>query len=234
MSENRDRVGGNQKCEEKLESNDLRKKVVSSTGPSLNNWNSKVAIPPRSDCTYHSCYCEENVWKLCDNIRNSAGDTDLSSCYVVFISNEDRVIPIWMQKSSKREDKLVLWDYHVILLLECDSRTLVYDLDTALSFPSEFADYASKSFRSEELMTPNYHRKFRVIPGKMFLSTFASDRSHMLKSDGQWIQEPPSYPCIQTAESTNNIQDFISMDPSIGVGEILSLPELVKRFQYIS
>jgi hypothetical protein len=41
-------------------------------------------------------------------------------------------------------------------------------------------------------------RQFRVIPADEFLSTFASDRSHMLDEDGKWLKTPPSYPCLQT------------------------------------
>ena len=38
---------------------------------------------------------------------------------------------------------------------------------------------------------------FRVIPAAEFLEKFASDRSHMVNTEG-WIAPPPSYPCIQT------------------------------------
>lgn len=39
---------------------------------------------------------------------------------------------------------------------------------------------------------------FRVIPAAEFLQTFASDRSHMLTKDGQWMSPPPVYPPIKT------------------------------------
>ena len=42
-------------------------------------------------------------------------------------------------------------------------------------------------------------RKFRIIPADVFLSTFASDRSHMKKPSGEWIKEPPPYRPIRTA-----------------------------------
>ncbi len=38
-----------------------------------------------------------------------------------------------------------------------------------------------------------------MIPAAVFLSTFASDRSHMKKPNGDWIKEPPDYPPIRTA-----------------------------------
>ncbi len=52
----------------------------------------------------------------------------------------------------------------------------------------------------------------------------------MLKPDGAWMKPPPPYPCIRTAESAHNLDDFISMDPAVGAGEILSLKEFVKKF----
>ena len=39
---------------------------------------------------------------------------------------------------------------------------------------------------------------FRVVPSDVYLSAFASDRSHMLNTDGSWLQPPPTYPCIHT------------------------------------
>lgn len=38
------------------------------------------------------------------------------------------------------------------------------------------------------------------------------------------------YLCIDFLESTNNLEDFISMDPERGVGEVLSLKQFLERF----
>jgi hypothetical protein len=75
-----------------------------------------------------------------------------------------------------------------------------------------------------------YHRFFRVVPSPVFLATFASDRRHMKKADGTWMKPPPSYPPISTAESVHNLDEFISMEAAVGVGEVLSLTEFVKKF----
>jgi len=40
---------------------------------------------------------------------------------------------------------------------------------------------------------------FRIVSSDVYLSTFASNRSHMLNADGSWLQPPPTYPCISTA-----------------------------------
>ena len=35
-----------------------------------------------------------------------------------------------------------------------------------------------------------------MIPAEDYLQFFASDRSHMHKSDGTWLARPPAYTCI--------------------------------------
>jgi len=47
-------------------------------------------------------------------------------------------------------------------------------------------------------LTLLWGRQFRVIPAQDFLAHFASDRSHMKKSDGSWHSTPPTYPPIST------------------------------------
>lgn len=73
-------------------------------------------------------------------------------------------------------------------------------------------------------------RKFRVIRADSYLKNFASDRSHMKDSSGNWREPPPSYPCIETGDSKMNLNDFISMDPEVGWGAVYSLSEFVHRF----
>ena len=51
---------------------------------------------------------------------------------MVFVSNKKQVVPLWRQKAGKDEEKLVIWDYHVLLILRqagCNSmEKLLYDL----------------------------------------------------------------------------------------------------------
>ena len=78
-------------------------------------------ISLKSDQSYTSCYCEENVWKLCDKIRNTKNLIYLQEedkAFVVFISNENRTVPLWRQSASEEEEGLVIWDYHVILIIK--------------------------------------------------------------------------------------------------------------------
>ncbi|XP_071941162.1 protein N-terminal glutamine amidohydrolase-like [Antedon mediterranea] len=152
----------------------------------------------RDECIYTSCYCEENVWKLCSKLQDGGRLQQLKNVYAVFISNNTKMIPIWEQRSAE-QGSFVVWDYHVILIYEEAEGCHIYDLDTWLSFPSSFDDYIQKAIRDENLMQQKYHRKFRMVPGTVFLEKFASDRSHMKAANGDWLKPPPTYPCISTA-----------------------------------
>lgn len=54
---------------------------------------------------------EENVWKLCEQVKKQ-NPNELSKCYAVFVSNERRTVPLWRQKAGRGEDKLVVWVSH--------------------------------------------------------------------------------------------------------------------------
>jgi len=192
-------------------------------------------IPPATQCSYAACYCEENVWKICHQLKQNSAQ-ELDKVWAVFISNKKRVVPLWKQKAGRDEEKLVIWDYHVITLYRPEeARTLVYDLDSELPFPTYFHKYVTETFRTDAILNPEYHRIFRVVPASIFLANFSSDRRHMRKSDGSWLKPPPPYPCIQSdGDSTgcdHNLEDFISMEPGEGqFGEVLSLTDFVRRF----
>ncbi|KOC66476.1 Protein N-terminal glutamine amidohydrolase [Habropoda laboriosa] len=186
-------------------------------------------FPKASECVYTSCYCEENVWKLCQDVATRHG-SELQHCYVAFVSNSWRSVPLWRQRAGKNEDKLVVWDFHVILIYAPDERAVVYDLDSALPFPTHFWKYAMETFRSDEVLQPQHHRRFRVVPANVYLREFASDRHHMKREDGTWIKTPPDYPPISTATCKDNLDSFINMDPETGFGVVLTLEQLFNRF----
>eukprot|EP00095_Tigriopus_kingsejongensis_P002966 snap_masked-scaffold1455_size40601-processed-gene-0.8 protein:Tk02966 transcript:snap_masked-scaffold1455_size40601-processed-gene-0.8-mRNA-1 annotation:"protein n-terminal glutamine amidohydrolase-like isoform x1" len=167
-------------------------------------------MPTWDDCEYTKCYCEENVWKLCEHLRATSPER-LSSTFAVFVTNESGIIPLWHQRSSEVPDGLVFWDYHVILVTIEDAEALVYDLDTTLSYPCPLSRYYSQAIRSEDHFVPKYQRKFRVVPAPHFLDHFASDRKHMQAEDGKWQAPPPNYPPIATRESTHNLHDYLNM-----------------------
>lgn len=71
----------------------------------------------KEDCLFTDCYCEENVWKLCESIKKNKPN-ELKNLSVVWFSNEDERVPMWYQK---KEDVLICWDYHVILIHHYES-----------------------------------------------------------------------------------------------------------------
>ena len=60
---------------------------------------------------------------MCESVKETSGN-EVEKCVVVFVSNKKRVVPLWRQKAGREEEKLVIWDYHVILLYKPDHRTL--------------------------------------------------------------------------------------------------------------
>lgn len=187
-------------------------------------------FPAWEDCVYTSQYCEENIWQLCHHVKKNSPE-ELKYCSAVFISNKKKQIPLWEQKSSRREDGLVVWDYHVICLYGREGKaTQVYDLDTKLPFPCPLDKYFQLAIRNDAQIPPDQRRLFRVVPGEVYLNTFASDRSHMMEPDGTWLAPPPAYPCIHTPCSKNNLEDFVSMEVEEGEGSVLTAPQLLQKY----
>ena len=74
---------------------------------------SERIVPQREDCDYASCYCEENVWKLCQRLQQDP--YELQQSYAVFISNPDRTVPLWSQKAGRGAEKVLLTQHLVLL-----------------------------------------------------------------------------------------------------------------------
>ena len=84
---------------------------------------------------YTACYCEENVYQLCVRLLalemegsggtggtgGTGGATGLTG-YAVFISNRQKVVPVWCQRSAHSADAPVLWDYHVVLMVQGEQK----------------------------------------------------------------------------------------------------------------
>ncbi|EKM83021.1 hypothetical protein AGABI1DRAFT_34630 [Agaricus bisporus var. burnettii JB137-S8] len=110
-----------------------------------------AADPPGlpADLVYTRCYCEENVYLLCEDFMNRKDVCERWNIWVVFISNETKTVALWDQKVAREPGAPVLWDYHVILVLEpteafkaansdCKNesqtaRSWVYDFDTLIT-----------------------------------------------------------------------------------------------------
>ncbi|XP_050301232.1 protein N-terminal glutamine amidohydrolase isoform X2 [Anthonomus grandis grandis] len=206
-------------------------KIIRGNGGDNNGKKSVTNLfPKQGECSYVSCYCEENVYKLAEDVAKKYPN-ELSKCFVVIISNQSRTVPLWKQRAGKDEDKLIIWDYHGIFLYHPEpDKCLVYDLDSELPFPTYVHKYVTETFRTDHILKPDYFRYFRVVPANEFLKEFASDRRHMKRPDGTWIKPPPTYPAISSANSEHNLEDYIQMDHDKGPGQVLNLTQFVQRF----
>uniref|UniRef100_A0ACD5TH35 Uncharacterized protein n=1 Tax=Avena sativa TaxID=4498 RepID=A0ACD5TH35_AVESA len=178
--------------------------------------------------THTPYYCEENVYLLCKElIRAGLADPVGTDLYAVFISNEEKKVPLWYQKASRNDDGFVLWDYHVICIQSRRNRgyvpDLVWDLDSTLPFPCPFPQYVADAVQPLAFADSIYRRLFRVIHGPVFLRSFASDRSHMKDPMGNWIALPPKYePIVAEDGNTNNLNEYITMSTN-DVGDLESM-----------
>ncbi|KAF9646275.1 hypothetical protein BDM02DRAFT_3130510 [Thelephora ganbajun] len=224
------------------------------------------AVPPQA--TYTSCYCEENIYLLAASflaIPDFRNSWDLS---VVFISNRTKTVALWNQRPARAEGVPIVWDYHVVLVLRPlfssrddmddgkNSRTgsLIYDLDTTLDLPYDAQYYLKQTFpyiAEPSGLDAEYHR---IIPGDVFITDFASDRSHMVvpiseisassvPDDATEVQNlstsvvykaaPPLYPPIAGVRARENgivnnlMTDFVDMSNPKGFGVVVNLEELM-------
>lgn len=182
-----------------------------------------LLAPPALPATwplYTKCYCEENAYILAAYLdrecrrRNRWGaliDAWQWSVDIVVVSNNARTVALWRQRASDmpETDHIVIWDYHVFVMVTCRPRSTppgatmllrrasrderksisqawVYDLDTRLPVPVSLHEYLRATFKSEQRSTvaEQFQPRFRVVCAQDFLAHFASDRSHMRVPQG--------------------------------------------------
>lgn len=172
-----------------------------------------------TEAPYQSCYCEENVYKLFEKIRDldGEGNLNLEDFWAVMISNDDKMIPLWAQKAAREPGLYVLWDYHVIVISkstsESSSSSKVFDLDSVLGWGVDFETYWNETMNPEKMqkVQTKYRRKFRLIPAHIYLRLLSSDRSHMLDANGKYLKPPPTWPKILQDSTRSNLMDLIDM-----------------------
>ncbi|CEP16954.1 hypothetical protein [Parasitella parasitica] len=135
----------------------------------------------KSMLKYTPCYCEENIYMLCLEIAKRRPEV-LGDFSVMFISNNNRSVPLWQQKAGRGDEHVVLWDYHVVLYSKQDSKAMIYDFDSLLPFPSPADFYAFETFKPNVVVKDVFRHSFRFIPAKAYLDHFSSDRRHMVRT----------------------------------------------------
>lgn len=166
---------------------------------------------------YWPLYCEENVWQLC-----GALPAGTKRALVAFISNADRAVAVFHQRSSDDDLHPVLWDYHVILLVEGAAGWAVIDADSTLPSPCPADIYLQASFPALPSELARHLPRFRLVPAGEYRETLASDRSHMRTPDGSWRGAPPPWTCIGEGM---NLMRFVDMQSDF-VGHVVDLASL--------
>lgn len=175
-----------------------------------------MTLPQRDQYLYQACYCEENIWQLCQR-------PEFMHSEAVVIAALGDCFPILQQRAATAAYLPVLWDYHVVLLWHTDDGDYIIDFDTTLPFCTPLADYVQHSFFDERRLPANLRPLFRVIPAQQYVSSLQSDRRHMKTADG-WLAEPPAW--LPISENTSNLQQFINMKDH-HYGQIMTTQQLL-------
>jgi len=170
---------------------------------------------------YASQYCEENIARLLER-PEPAGPRE-----VVFISNLAQSCPVWAQRAAPAPDDPVVWDYHVVLLVD-SARPEIWDLDSTLPLPCAALEYLAAAFPLAGHLPEQHEPRFRLVPEALFRAEFASDRSHMRAEDGSYLAPPPPWPPFRTATAAMSLPRFFDMKTP-GLGQVLDLTGLRAR-----
>ena len=157
-----------------------------------------------SSCPYQSCFCEENVYLLCERIHSEqSSDTSHAHTFVIFISSLAKAFPIWYQKKSACVEEPVFWDYHVILV----HNGFVYDHDSILPWGCTLEEYCRCAFPPIHLQVDHhlYEPIFRIIPINEYIMHFASDRTHMPSPTHEDGVPFPNWPLINGTSATSTM-----------------------------
>ncbi len=179
----------------------------------------------RESCAYQAKYCEENVWQLL-----ARPELPQAQSYGVFITNQMRAVRFWGQRAAVRPESPIIWDYHVVVLVEAADGPVIYDLDSVLSFPCPLDEYLKESFRPDPSETAVFEPWFRVVPAGTYLDELWSDRSHMRTEDGGWQAPPPPWPAPLPVGASLPLLDAIDLSRVDVPGEVTSLAGLRRRF----
>lgn len=181
---------------------------------------------------YTKFYCEENIWKLAEHISGNC--SDFSKCYVIICSNEKKRVPFFHHKTGKVENMYMqVWDYHLFVIWkESKEQIVVYDLDSCLLIPMLFNQYKQLSLQLGiiERMSAEFKRSYRILKAQDYLNYFASDRSHMIESNGSYYAAPPPYDPIKTEHSTHTLDELVAMKKNAAPGHVCDEESFIKIF----
>lgn len=115
-----------------------------------------MLLPEREHYLYHSRYCEENIWHLCQH-------TEFAQSQVIVIAAQTECFPMLYQRAASSAHEPLFWDYHVVLLWQNKNLNYLLDFDTCLGFCTLLEKYMQQSFLAKELVYPEYVPLFRIL-----------------------------------------------------------------------
>jgi len=173
----------------------------------------------RQSAPYASCFCEENIWQLANELTSRKLLSENS--FVLLLFNEHEFIAVQNQKAFP-PGEVGFWDYHVILLDQDNDR--LFDLDTRLIYPCPVKEYFQETFPNQSTLPAEFRTMVRCVPVAEYLDRFSSDRQHMIDAQGNPIQEFPEWDKIisdnpiwlfdylKANEVSGSASDFSSVD----------------------
>jgi hypothetical protein len=167
---------------------------------------------------YTPRFCEENIWKLAQALLSQGFDPE--TLQVVFLSNRKRQVALAWQKIAP-PGRLLVWDYHVILLASMENELYVFDFETRLGFPCQADWYFRKTLPEALVLLKHLRPSVRIIPASSYLKRFCSDRSHMLGEVGP--EDFPAWPPICPVGESQRIllAEYQDLDRELGDGSIV-------------
>jgi hypothetical protein len=145
---------------------------------------------------------------------------------IVLISNALKRTALASQKAGKGPMSAVVWDYHVILIERPGTGgSLIYDPDSLIGSPVPAAEYLAVTFPGVLYEgRPELKPRFSLVSAPDYLWRFSSDRSHMRRENGGYLQPPPQWPAVYKPETGNTLFSLVDgRDPA--VERILDLNE---------
>ena len=156
----------------------------------------------REHFPYTARFCEENIWHL--GKRLAAQGIAVANMTAVVLSNTDCTIALLQQRAAPA-GQMMVWDYHVILLLVENNEEWILHFDTRLPFVTPRDEYARHSFIPPAHLKVAGQPQLRLIPMEEYLARFSSDRSHMRDASGKPLVPFPAAPIIQPSDAAQAI-----------------------------
>ncbi len=175
---------------------------------------------------YQPFYCEENVWRLCQDQRLGGAEALVAVITGAGRVGAERRCAFYHQRCAAAPGEPVLWDFHVVLLVRTRGWQ-VWDLDSGLGAPVAAGDYLAATFGDQQLIPAALRPRLRLIDAAAYVSQLRSDRSHMRDRAGRYLQPPPPWPPPGGGRE-HNLAAFL--DPELPfLGEVVTLDGLRAR-----